>query len=267
MIVFKKGSGTMAGTPMVTMRGVTKRFGPLTVLDHVTLDMPEGSATAIVGPSGSGKTTLIRCINHLVPIDAGEIRIGGDLLGYQEGRNGELIELPERKFCRDRARIGMVFQHFNLFHNFTALANVMEAPMQVLGLPRVDARERAIGALEAVGLVDRQDFYPSQLSGGQQQRVAIARALAMQPRLMLFDEPTSMLDPELVGEVLNVMRRLAHSGITMIFVTHELQFARDACDTMVFMSDGRIVEQGSPGEVMNNPRNDRTREFLKRVRH
>jgi polar amino acid transport system ATP-binding protein len=257
----------MTRNPMVEVRNVTKRFGSVTVLDNVSLEVPEGSATAVIGPSGSGKTTLIRCINHLLPIDSGQIRIDGALLGYREGKPGELIELPERKFCRQRADIGMVFQHFNLFHNLTALGNIMEAPIRVQRVPRAEARERAIAALESVGLGGRQDTYPSQLSGGQQQRVAIARALAMRPRLMLFDEPTSMLDPELVGEVLNVMRGLAHTGITMIFVTHELGFAREACDTIVFMDGGKIVEQGAPAQIIESPRNERTREFLRRVRH
>ena len=252
---------------MVEIRSVTKRFGAMTVLDAVSLDVPKGSATAILGPSGSGKTTLIRCINHLVPIDNGEIRIDGALLGYREGPRGELIELPEGRFCRERAEIGTVFQHFNLFHNLTVLGNIVEAPMLVQRASRADARERALAALDAVGMAGREDAYPSELSGGQQQRVAIARALAMRPRLMLFDEPTSMLDPELVGEVLNVMRRLAHSGITMIVVTHELGFAREACDTLVFMDAGRIIEQGSPAQVIDAPHHERTREFMKRVRH
>jgi polar amino acid transport system ATP-binding protein len=252
---------------MVEIRNVTKRFGAVTVLDNVSLDVPEGSATAVIGPSGSGKTTLIRCINHLLPIDSGRIRIDGALLGYRDGRPGELIELPERTFCRQRAGIGMVFQHFNLFHNLTALGNIMEAPIRVQRVSRAEARERAMGALESVGLAEKRNAWPSQLSGGQQQRVAIARALAMRPRLMLFDEPTSMLDPELVGEVLNVMRRLAHTGITMIFVTHELGFAREACDSIAFMDGGKIVEHGTPAQIIESPRNERTREFLRRVRH
>jgi polar amino acid transport system ATP-binding protein len=257
----------MTARTMVEIRNVTKRFGAVTVLDDVSLDVPEGSATAIIGPSGSGKTTLIRCINHLLPIDRGRIRIGGELLGYRESRAGELIELSERKFCRQRASIGMVFQHFNLFHNLTAIENIMEAPMVVQRLSRAAARERSVGALEAVGLSRFHGSYPSQLSGGQQQRVAIARALAMQPRLMLFDEPTSMLDPELVGEVLTVMRRLVHSGITMIVVTHELGFAREACDSLVFMDRGSVVEEGAPASVIETPQSERTREFLRRVRH
>ncbi len=257
----------MTARTMVEIRNVTKRFGTVTVLDDVSLDVPEGSATAIIGPSGSGKTTLIRCINHLLPIDSGQIRIAGELLGYREGRAGELIELPERKFCRQRASIGMVFQHFNLFHNLTAIENIMEAPVAVQRVPRAEARERAVSVLGSVGLSRFQDSYPSQLSGGQQQRVAIARALAMQPSLMLFDEPTSMLDPELVGEVLTVMRSLVHSGITMIVVTHELEFAREACDFLVFMDRGAVIEQGPPARVIETPRSERTREFLRRVRH
>ena len=257
----------MTARTMVEIRNVTKRFGAVTVLDDVSLDVPEGSATAIIGPSGSGKTTLIRCINHLLPIDSGRIRISGELLGYREGRAGELIELPERKFCRQRASIGMVFQHFNLFHNLTAIENIMEAPVAVQRVPRAEARERAVSVLGSVGLSRFQDSYPSQLSGGQQQRVAIARALAMQPSLMLFDEPTSMLDPELVGEVLTVMRSLVHSGITMIVVTHELEFAREACDSLVFMDRGAVIEQGPPARVIETPRSERTREFLRRVRH
>jgi polar amino acid transport system ATP-binding protein len=257
----------MTARTMVEICNVTKRFGAVTVLDDVSLDVPEGSATAIIGPSGSGKTTLIRCINHLLPIDSGRIRISGELLGYREGRAGELIELPERKFCRQRASIGMVFQHFNLFHNLTAIENIMEAPVAVQRVPRAEARERAVSVLGSVGLSRFQDSYPSQLSGGQQQRVAIARALAMQPSLMLFDEPTSMLDPELVGEVLTVMRSLVHSGITMIVVTHELEFAREACDSLVFMDRGAVIEQGPPARVIETPRSERTREFLRRVRH
>jgi polar amino acid transport system ATP-binding protein len=257
----------MTARAMVEIRNVTKRFGAVTVLDDVSLDVTEGSATAIIGPSGSGKTTLIRCINHLLPIDSGQICIAGELLGYREGRAGELIELPERKFCRQRASIGIVFQHFNLFHNLTAIENIVEAPLAVQRVPRAEARERAVSVLESVGLSRFQDSYPSQLSGGQQQRVAIARALAMRPRLMLFDEPTSMLDPELVGEVLTAMRHLVHSGITMIVVTHELGFAREACDSLVFMDRGAVIEQGPPARVIETPRSERAREFLRRVQH
>jgi polar amino acid transport system ATP-binding protein len=250
---------------MVEMRRVTKRFGALTVLDDISLTFPEGSTTAIIGPSGSGKTTVIRCINHLLPIDSGTITISGELLGYRRGENGQLIELTERQFCRQRARIGMVFQHFNLFHNMTVLGNVMEAPITVQRIPGEEARTRAIAVLNRVGMGGREDAYPSQLSGGQQQRVAIARALAMNPKLMLFDEPTSMLDPELVGEVLLVMRDLAKSGMTIIIVTHELGFAEEACDHLVFMDGGRVLETGTPHEVLESPKNERTKEFLKRI--
>lgn len=250
---------------MMEMRHVTKRFGATTVLDDVSLDVREGSCTAIIGPSGSGKTTLIRCVNHLVPIDAGTIRVAGKLLGYREGSDNQLTELPEHEFCRERADIAMVFQHFNLFTNKTALENVMEAPMIVRRVPREKARQRALELLDLVGLSSRKDHYPLQLSGGQQQRTAIARALAMDPKIMLFDEPTSMLDPELIGEVLEVMRNLAKSGMTIIVVTHELEFARDVCDNLVFMVDGKIVEQGPPHEVLGSPKSERTREFLKRI--
>jgi polar amino acid transport system ATP-binding protein len=249
----------------VEMSHVTKRFGTTTVLNDISVAFKRGTATAIIGPSGSGKTTVIRCINHLIPIDSGEIRIQGELLGYQRTADGQLRELPERQFCKERASIGMVFQHFNLFNNMDVLANVMEAPITVRGVPRAAARSKAIEVLEVVGLADRQKSYPSSLSGGQQQRVAIARALAMDPPIMLFDEPTSMLDPELVDEVLQVMRKLAHSGRTIIFVTHEIEFARDACDVLVFMDGGRIVEMGPPLEVIKSPRNERTRNFLKKV--
>lgn len=250
---------------MVEMCRVTKRFGALTVLDDISLTFPEGSTTAIIGPSGSGKTTVIRCINHLLPIDSGTITISGELLGYRRGEKGQLIELTERQFCRQRASIGMVFQHFNLFHNMTVLGNVMEAPITVQGVAREEARARAIAVLKRVGMSGREDSYPAQLSGGQQQRVAIARALAMNPKLMLFDEPTSMLDPELVGEVLLVMRDLAKSGMTIIVVTHELDFANEACDHLVFMDAGRVLETGTPRDVLKSPKNERTKEFLKRI--
>jgi len=249
----------------VEMSRVTKRFGTTTVLNEISLSFKRGTATAIIGPSGSGKTTIIRCINHLIPIDSGEIRIEGELLGYERTSDGQLRELPERQFCKDRASIGMVFQHFNLFSNMDVLANVMEALMTVRRVPRAVAITKALEALETVGLADRQKSYPSQLSGGQQQRVAIARSLAMDPPIMLFDEPTSMLDPELIDEVLQVMRKLAHSGRTIIFVTHEIEFARDACDTMIFMDGGRIVEMGPPLEVIRSPKHERTRSFLKKV--
>jgi len=258
-------AASAAPTPMVEMRRVTKRFGETTVLQDISLTFPEGSATAIIGPSGSGKTTVIRCINHLLPIDSGTITISGELLGYRRGKNGELVELTERQFCRERASIGMVFQHFNLFHNLTVLGNVMEAPITVQRVPREEARKRALEVLKRVGMSGREESYPSQLSGGQQQRVAIARALAMNPKLMLFDEPTSMLDAELVGEVLFVVRDLAKSGMTIIIVTHELVFANEACNRLVFMDGGRVLETGTPQEVLRSPRHERTKEFLKRI--
>lgn len=251
--------------PMVEMHRVTKRFGAVTVLNDISLAFPEGSTTAIIGPSGSGKTTVIRCVNHLLPIDSGMITISGELLGYRRGENGDLIELTEGEFCRQRASIGMVFQHFNLFHNMTVLANVMEAPITVQRVPREEARTRAIAVLNRVGMGGREGSYPSELSGGQQQRVAIARALAMNPKLMLFDEPTSMLDRELVGEVLLVVRDLAKSGMTIIIVTHELDFAYEACDNLVFMDGGKVMETGTPHDVLKSPKNERTKEFLKRI--
>jgi len=257
---------TAAASPlMVEMSRVTKRFGSATVLNDISLSFPEGSTTAIIGPSGSGKTTVIRCINHLLPIDSGIIRISGELLGYRQREDGTLVELTERQFCRQRADIGMVFQHFNLFHNMTVLANVMEAPVTVQRVPREEARQRAIAVLNRVGMGGREAAYPSELSGGQTQRVAIARALAMNPKLMLFDEPTSMLDPELVGEVLLVMRDLAESGMTIIVVTHEIEFAYEACDHLVFMDSGRVLETGTPHDVLKSPKNERTKEFLRRI--
>ncbi len=218
----------------------------------------------IIGPSGSGKSTLLSCVNHLERIDGGRIWVDGEPVGYRE-RAGRLHELPERLVARRRARIGMVFQHFNLFPHMTALGNVMEAPVRVRRLPRARARERGLALLAEVGLADKAASYPSQLSGGQQQRVAIARALAMEPQLMLFDEPTSALDPELVGDVLAAMRRLAGTGMTMMVVTHELAFAREVGDELVFMADGRIVEHGHPRTVLAAPQEARTREFLSRV--
>jgi polar amino acid transport system ATP-binding protein len=218
----------------------------------------------IIGPSGSGKTTFLRCINHLEPINAGRIYVDGTLVGYTE-RGGRLHELHEREVSRRRAGIGMVFQRFNLFPHRTALENVMEGPVIVKKEAKAEAAERAKGLLERVGLADKLDSYPRQLSGGQQQRVAIARALAMRPKLMLFDEPTSALDPELVGEVLDVMRALAAEGMTMVVVTHEIGFAREVADSLVFMDQGVIVERGVPREVIADPQHERTRSFLSKV--
>jgi polar amino acid transport system ATP-binding protein len=218
----------------------------------------------MLGPSGSGKSTFLRCINHLDKIDAGRLFVDGELVGYRENA-GKLHELPEREIVRKRAEIGMVFQRFNLFPHMTALENVIEAPVRVQRKPRAEVVERAGTLLAQVGLADKRDCYPRQLSGGQQQRVAIARALAMAPKLMLFDEPTSALDPELVGDVLDAMRRLAAEGMTMIVVTHEMGFAREVADTVVFIDAGSVVEVGSPADVLVNPREERTRAFLSKV--
>ena len=250
--------------PIVRIRGLHKSFGGRPVLRDIDLDVLPGSVLCIIGPSGSGKSTLLNCVNHLEPIDAGRIWVAGTLVGYREHK-GRLHELPERRIARTRARIGMVFQQFNLFPHMTALANVMEAPLRVKRTPRAQARIEALALLDRVGLADKAGAYPAQLSGGQQQRVAIARALAMQPELMLFDEPTSALDPELVGEVLAVMRDLARSGMTMMVVTHELAFAREVGDDLLFMADGATVERGPPRTVLASPQEPRTREFLSRV--
>ena len=249
---------------MVVADNVGKKFGHLEVLKGVNLSVDRGEVTCLLGPSGSGKSTLLRCINHLERIDSGRLFVDGDLVGYrQEGR--VLHELDAKSVARQRAKIGMVFQRFNLFPHMTALENVMEAPRKVLKEPVAVARQRAGDLLAQVGLAGREDYYPSQLSGGQQQRVAIARALAMKPQLMLFDEPTSALDPELVGEVLKVMRDLAASGMTMVVVTHEMGFAREAADKVVFLDGGHIVEQGTPAEVLSNPQHERTQAFLSKV--
>jgi polar amino acid transport system ATP-binding protein len=249
---------------MVRIEQVHKRFGALHVLKGVSLAVEPGEVTCLLGPSGSGKSTLLRCVNHLEPIDAGRIYVDEELVGYRE-HDGRLYELRDREICRKRSEIGMVFQSFNLFPHLNALENVAEAPMRVKRRSRAVARERARELLARVGLGDRCDAYPRQLSGGQQQRVAIARALAMDPKLMLFDEPTSALDPELVGEVLAVMRDLARQGMTMIVVTHEVGFAREVADTAVFMDGGVVVEAGPPRDVLERPQHARTRAFLSKV--
>ncbi|WP_433479298.1 amino acid ABC transporter ATP-binding protein [Spirillospora sp. CA-142024] len=249
---------------IVDIRHVSKSFGRLQVLRGVSLAVPSGSVTAVLGPSGSGKSTLLRCVNHLETIDDGEIVVDGEHIGY--ARHGDVLkELSGRALARQRASIGMVFQRFNLYAHKTALENVMEAPVQVLRRPADKARERAMALLERVGLADKAHAHPAQLSGGQQQRVAIARALAMDPKVMLFDEPTSALDPELVGDVLAVMREVAETGMTMIVVTHEIGFAREVSDQSVFMADGVVVEAGTPDEVLRDPKQARTRDFLNRV--
>jgi polar amino acid transport system ATP-binding protein len=249
---------------MIKAESVHKSFGRLEVLKGISLEVAPGEVMCLLGPSGSGKSTFLRCINHLEKIDAGRLSVDGELVGYrQEG--DKLYELPERDIVRKRAEIGMVFQRFNLFPHMSALENIIEAPVLVKGMPKRQAVERANELLERVGLGDRGGSYPSQLSGGQQQRVAIARALAMEPKLMLFDEPTSALDPELVGDVLDVMRELAAAGMTMVVVTHEVGFAREVGDTVVFMDEGVAVEAGPPAEVFANPRHERTRAFLSKV--
>jgi len=250
--------------PMVKAESVCKNFGALKVLKGVTLEIGRGQVLVLVGPSGSGKSTFLRCINHLEQVNAGRLYVDGDLIGYRE-KSGKLYEMPPLEAAKLRRAIGMVFQHFNLFPHRTALANISEAPIQVKGVKKAAALERARDLLEQVGLSDKAEAYPAQLSGGQQQRVAIARALAMDPKLMLFDEPTSALDPELVGEVLGVMKKLASEGMTMVVVTHEMGFAREVADQLVFMDAGVIVESGAPREVLANPQHERTKLFLSKV--
>jgi polar amino acid transport system ATP-binding protein len=251
-------------TPIVQAQGIHKRFGRLEVLKGIDFEVAEGEVACLIGPSGSGKSTLLRCINHLEKINAGRLFVNGHLVGYHQ-RGGKLYELHDREIAMQRKDIGMVFQRFNLFPHMTALENVIEAPVQVRREAKAKARERGRELLARVGLADKEKSYPSQLSGGQQQRVAIARALAMQPKLMLFDEPTSALDPELVGDVLGVMRQLAADGMTMIVVTHEMQFAREVADKVLFMDEGVVVEEGPPDQVISEPRHERTRGFLARV--
>ncbi|MCM1944428.1 amino acid ABC transporter ATP-binding protein [Streptomyces sp. G2] len=249
---------------MVKAEGVHKSYGPAHILRGIDLEVRSGEVFCLVGPSGSGKSTFLRCINHLERIDGGRLSVDGELVGYRQ-KGDKLYELKDSEVAAQRRDIGMVFQRFNLFPHMTALANVMEAPVQVKGESKAVARERAERLLDRVGLGDKMGNYPSQLSGGQQQRVAIARALAMEPKLMLFDEPTSALDPELVGDVLDVMRDLAESGMTMIVVTHEMGFAREVGDSLVFMDGGVVVESGHPREVLGNPQHDRTKAFLSKV--
>jgi polar amino acid transport system ATP-binding protein len=249
---------------MVRAEGVHKRFGRLEVLKGIDLEVARGEVMCLLGPSGSGKSTFLRCINHLEKINSGRLSVDGELVGYRQ--SGDRIhELHERDVARKRAEIGMVFQSFNLFPHMTAMENVTLAPMRVAKVTREQARSRAEELLTKVGLSDKLDVYPVALSGGQQQRVAIARALAMQPKLMLFDEPTSALDPELVGDVLDAMRQLAHDGMTMIVVTHEIGFAREVADTVVFMDAGVVVETGKPADVLGNPQHERTKAFLWKV--
>src|SRR5436309_1871735 len=248
----------MMATQMVLAEAVHKRFGRLEVLQGIDLEVAPKEVMCLIGPSGSGKSTFLRCINHLEKIDAGRLWVDGELVGYRQ-QGDKLYELGDKEVCRKRSEIGMVFQRFNLFPHMTALENVIEAPVRVKGEDERVAMERARAVLDRVGLADKVDAYPNQLSGGQQQRVAIARAMAMQPKLMLFDEPTSALDPELVGEVLDVMRQLALDGMTMVVVTHEMGFAREAGDALVFMDDGVVVEAGNPREVLASPQHERTK--------
>jgi polar amino acid transport system ATP-binding protein len=253
-----------AGTPMVKAEGVCKSFGQLEVLKGIDLEVAPREVMCVIGPSGSGKSTFLRCINHLEKINSGRLSVDGRLVGYRE-KGGKLHELKDSEVAAQRRDIGMVFQRFNLFPHMTALENVTEAPAQVKGIRKETCRDMGAALLERVGLGDRVHSYPNQLSGGQQQRVAIARALAMEPKLMLFDEPTSALDPELVGEVLDVMRGLAQSGMTMVVVTHEMGFAREVGDTLVFMDDGVVLEAGDPRQVLTDPQHPRCRAFLSKV--
>ncbi|NYH51648.1 MULTISPECIES: amino acid ABC transporter ATP-binding protein [Nocardiopsis] len=249
---------------LVVAENVHKNFGRLEVLKGIDLEVERGEVMCIVGPSGSGKSTFLRCINHLEKLTAGRLWVNGELMGYRQKR-GRLYELRDSEIAAQRSDIGMVFQRFNLFPHLSALGNITEAPMQVKRMPRAEATAKAMELLERVGLPDKADAYPEQLSGGQQQRVAIARALAMEPSLMLFDEPTSALDPELVGEVLDVMRDLAEGGMTMVIVTHEMGFAREVGDSLVFMDDGMVVESGVPSQVLSDPQHERTQAFLSKV--
>ena len=260
----KVSAPTDGAAPVVWLDGIWKSFGRLEVLTDVSLSVPRGEVVCIIGPSGAGKSTLLRCINHLETIDDGTIHFEGKPV-YRYTENGKVVVDPDRRIEAIRAQIGMVFQSFNLFPHLTALGNVIEAPVHVLREPPAEAQARGLALLTKVGLAEKAGSYPHQLSGGQQQRVAIARALAMNPKLMLFDEATSALDPELVGDVLRVMRQLASEGMTMIVVTHEMDFAREVADRVVFMDSGNIVEEGPPATVFTNPRSPRTRQFLQSI--
>lgn len=250
--------------PMVRAEHIVKRFGSNTVLKDISLTVERGQVLCLIGPSGSGKSTLLRCINHLESIDGGRLWVEDELIGYRQ-KGDKLYELHPNEVAAQRADIGMVFQRFNLFPHMTVLENVIEAPMRVKNIKKAEAVKTAMELLDRVGLAHKAKSYPGHLSGGQQQRVAIARALAMKPKLMLFDEPTSALDPELVDEVLQVMKQLAEDGMTMVVVTHEMAFARDVGDYLVFMDRGVVVEEGDPNEIISNPKHQRTRAFLKRV--
>jgi polar amino acid transport system ATP-binding protein len=249
---------------MVDARSVRKSYGSVDVLNGVSLTVEQGEVLCIIGPSGSGKSTFLRCLNHLESINGGRIYVNGELMGYRQVGN-VLYEMKSKDIAKARQGIGMVFQRFNLFPHLTALQNIIEAPIGVAGMDLEEAKALGLELLEQVGLGDKGDHYPSQLSGGQQQRVAIARALAMKPKLMLFDEPTSALDPELVGDVLDVMKNLAKAGMTMIVVTHEMGFAKEVADKVVFIDKGQIVESGNPKQVLDNPKEARTKAFLNKV--
>lgn len=254
----------MSNAPMVKAEAVSKSFGSNLVLRSISLEVTRGEVLCLVGPSGSGKSTFLRCINHLETLSAGRLYVDGELVGYRQ-KGDKLYEMHPREAARQRREIGMVFQRFNLFPHMTTLENVMLSPKLLTKNDRATLKAEALELLARVGLADRWDYYPAHLSGGQQQRVAIARALAMKPKLMLFDEPTSALDPELVGEVLDVMKGLAESGMTMLVVTHEMGFAREVADKLVFMDGGVVVEQGDPEQVLSNPRRERTKAFLSKV--
>jgi polar amino acid transport system ATP-binding protein len=250
--------------PIIQIQDLSKHYGKLQVLRGIELNVYPGEVVCIIGPSGSGKSTLLRCVNHLEKPDSGVVRLQGDTVGVRESR-GHLVELTPAELARQRVDIGMVFQSFNLFGHMTVLENIIEAPIQVLGTSRAEAQKHAMQLLEWVRLEGKENTYPRQLSGGQQQRAAIARALAMRPKVMLFDEPTSALDPETVGEVLSIMRRLANEGLTMMVVTHEIEFAREVADRVIFMDGGAIVEVGDPSDVLTSPKEERTKQFLARI--
>ena len=254
----------MTGEPMVIADRVVKSFGSHQVLRDISLTVDRGEVVCVIGPSGSGKSTFLRCINHLEKLDGGRIVVDGELIGYRQ-RGEKIYELRPKEAALQRKDIGMVFQRFNLFPHLTVLENIIEAPTQVKKQPKETASARALELLARVGLAEKAKAYPASLSGGQQQRVAIARALAMDPKLMLFDEPTSALDPELVGEVLDVMKQLAKDGMTMVVVTHEMGFAREVADSLVFMDAGVVVESGVPRDVLSNPQHERTKAFLSKV--
>jgi len=256
---------TTTQEPVIQALEVHKAFGELDILKGVSLEVRRGEVVVLIGASGSGKTTFIRCLNHLEDIQGGTIRVNGELMGFRERPDGSRVRDSERNIARRRRDIGMVFQRFNLFPHMTVLENIIEAPIQVLGVARAAAVDQARALLARVRLSDKADHYPAQLSGGQQQRVAIARALAMKPQAMLFDEPTSALDPETVGEVLQVMKELAEDGMTMVVVTHEMGFAREVADRVVVLHQGELIEEGPPAQVFGNPTHPRTREFLSRV--